>query len=168
MNRKKKQRRVVRVQFWKEAGPALRCESWQRAPCNPDVPHTRTTVPYLPLAAGTSGSFQLKGAMAATLKPTTQRIARAADDRTWGTADLTLTVTWFSRICRDTDRIGSLASRRDCTLKSFIYPPAHSTGWLFWDTLRRPPGLVKRQPQHLVVRADRSTTSCGSVDSAMG
>lgn len=64
---------------------------------------------------------------------------------------MTLTVTWLSRICRDTDRIGSLASRRDCTFKSFICPPAHSLGCLF--------GHATPGPQRCQAT---TTTSCGA------
>jgi hypothetical protein len=78
---------------------------------------------------------------------------RAAEDFAWGTADLTLTVTWLSRICSDTDRIGSRASRRDCTFKSFINPPRIHRVVLFCDTLRRTSGVVKQQPLHLVVKS---------------
>ena len=43
--------------------------------------------------------------------------------RDCGTGPLTLQVTWYSRICNDTERNGDRVARRDC-FKSFILPPS--------------------------------------------
>src|SRR2546428_8048479 len=40
-----------------------------------------------------------------------------------GTGVLTFTVTWYSRICSETDRSGERVAKRAC-LKSFICPPS--------------------------------------------
>ena len=48
---------------------------------------------------------------------------RSAAGRGCGTGPLTLQVTWYSRICNDTERNGDRVARRDC-FKSFILPPS--------------------------------------------
>jgi hypothetical protein len=58
------------------------------------------------------------------LKQQSQRAdQRTAAGRGCGTGPLTLQVTWYSRICSETERNGDRVARRDC-FKSFIVPPS--------------------------------------------
>ena len=56
--------------------------------------------------------------------------------RDWGTGVLTLTVTWYSRICSETDRKGLRVARRETCFKSFINPPTRTEFIVVRDKLR--------------------------------
>src|SRR5262245_20420936 len=63
------------------------------------------------------------GAPFASMNKSQRADQRTAVGRGCGTGPLTLHVTWYSRICNETDRNGDRVARRDC-FKSFILPPS--------------------------------------------
>ena len=52
---------------------------------------------------------------------------RDMDGRPCGTGDFTFTVTWYSRMFKETHRSGERLAKREC-FKSFICPPSRRDG----------------------------------------
>ena len=78
-----------------------------------------------------------------------------------GTGDLTFTVTWQSRIWRETDRLlPRVVSRRDDCFKSFIVLPHIAELSVMRYNVRLARSDVKGRPQDVVVDGRENTKSC--------